>query len=129
MQAETLTPPKFGQIICPQRRVCVFRTRRVATTGLLRKFTSTNLKRSSAVHYASPLIVDAVETWRCVRDLVRMVPSTLARDICGAAFNFPESLVVVCGIYTRICFNDFVFHDCVTFTEATDFKKDYLHPL
>lgn len=121
MQAETLTPPKFGQIICPQRRVCVFRTRRVATTGLLRKFTSTNLTRPLAVHYVYLLTVFIGDTFGCVKDQVKVVPSTLARDICEAPFNFPESLVVVCGIYTRICSDDFVLYDRVNFAVATDF--------
>lgn len=53
----------------------------------------------------------------------------LVCDICGPAFNFPASLVVVCGIYIRICFDDFTFLDCVRFILVGDFKKVYLSAL
>lgn len=47
---------------------------------------------------------------RCVRGQRTLGASPLARDICGPPFNFPESLVVVCGIYTRIRFDDSAFY-------------------
>lgn len=111
MQAEPLTPPKFGQIICPQRRVCVFRTGAAAcgNNWAVKKIYLNQNKKSLGRSLSASVTADAGEMWRCVRGQVTLAASTLARDICGPAFNFPESLVVVCGIYSRICFDDFVF--------------------